>query len=1107
MFPSAALSQTVLVVPEGRWLLRPVPKASSTLLKRLAVIAEGRRPPEQAAFGETRPALAVHHPALHGLTRLADLDPAALQQALHGPDWLRLAVTRHPAERLLSFWHDKLHLAEPAYAPLNASIQQSAGEPPERPCRFPAFLAFLDAHWDELRGDGHLTPQFTLLEPGAIAWQPRLDREQLAERLPALLEQRLPPRCRAALKQELSRHGRLHRQRLGRRWQEAFSADGLAIVARRYGDDLAAFGYSLPERAAARVRPLAAADSDALVDPLGQLRDRNRQIAALQIELAAAQQQLAEARAALERPPLPATTIQPCRWPPHNAPEAGLGHLYQALAENRFTEVIDQADGLAAHHPHAGELHYLAGVAAHMQGRHDEAIRRFEAAQAAGFLTPYLLFNAGNACRSRGDTGEGLRLYREALALLPDFPECRHNLALGLIEAGRPEEAEATLRLLLRDQPSWHQAAFQLANLLRSQRREAEAVEAFRLCLQFAPAFPDAWNNLGLAQEALGQRDEAIAYYRQALSIDAGFRPSRQNLAQSLVRQRRHEEALEEFGRFLALDLDVNQQVVGLQGRLGCLCELDRIEQALAEADAQPDPRVRLITRLHVLPVLYRSDAQLAETRTRWAADLQALYDALEGLTAEDPAWPALHAHAWAITNFYLAYQMEDDRPLQELYAGVLDRILRPRLGRFMAPLQQRDPHDPSPLRVGVISPHLINHNGSIWALGWLEGIAAKPGFEIFSYNLAEDEDSGTQRFASLGTYRHLPLRSEDPEPMLQRILDDQLDLLIFTDIGMHPASKVTSVLQLAPVQAQGWGHPITSGSRTMHYFFGAAGMEPPGNEAHYSEELIRLPGTGLHYATPAAVHDGQLLFEKFDLPRGRPLLVSLQSTFKYVPRNDWTYAEIAARHPEALILLVGPLGHPAMAQRLAERLKPHFERRGVAMDDHLRILPRLEYGDFMGLFDIAHHTLDTIDWNGGNSSFQSFSRDCPVLTCPTAFMRGRHTVAMLQEMKIPELIAESREAYVATSLRLLQDPGFHAHVKGLVRERKSRLFNDRRVVEAFQAAVEELGRKPPGAGQAPAPGQRAAVVATPPGDTLPAAIANASASPAPPLPHAADAA
>ena len=204
------------------------------------------------------------------------------------------------------------------------------------------------------------------------------------------------------------------------------------------------------------------------------------------------------------------------------------------------------------------------------------------------------------------------------------------------------------------------------------------------------------------------------------------------------------------------------------------------------------------------------------------------------------------------------------------------------------------------------------------------------------------------------------------------------------------------------------------------------------------------------------------MLYDKFDLPRDRPLLVSLQSTFKYVPRNDWIYADIAARHREALILLVGPMGNPAMADRLAGRLRPHFDHRDLEMDQHLRILPRLDYGDFMGLFAIAHHTLDTIDWNGGNSSLQSFSLDCPVLTCPTPYMRGRHTVAMLQEMEIPELIAADRDAYVATSVRLLQDPAFHRHVKDMVHERKGRLFKDRRVAEAFREQVEEICRKPP---------------------------------------------
>ena len=1046
----------VLVVPSIHWLLLPVPKVASTLLKRLAVIADQRDPGSLPVLGETRPALAIHRVEVHGLPSLAQLPALQSESLLADPHALRLAVTRHPGERLLSFWHDKLHLADPVYAPLNGAIQSAQDRPAAEACSFADFLAYLDQHWEQLRGDGHLRPQGEWMGDGGLFNQ-RLDRGDLVDRLPALLQSRLPNGAFERITQELQVYVRHHRQRLGRRWESSYGKQGLAVLERFYGGDLERFGYKLPSRRKATAMPLAPMDTDALVDPLNQLRERHQQIAGLQQQIVELQEQILE----LQRPSLPAISPPQGQWPPHNDPGAGLSHLYDAIGQQRFQEALDQCDALEGH-PHAGEIAYLKGLAHNGLGHHDLALRCFEAAQAAGFLTPYVLFNGGNACRALGNTAEGLRLYRDALAVFPLFSECRHNLALALLEADQPETAERELRLLLRDQPTYFQASFCLGNLLRQHQREREAIEAFQLCLQFAPAYADAWNNLGLAQASLGELDGAIASYRQALTIDHRFKPSRQNLAQALVSAKLHREALDQFELFAALELSTYDQVVALQGRINCLLELDHYDDALALADRQVDRRLQLMSRLHVLPVLYASDGQVAAVRQRWSADATELYGLLEDLERQDPTWETLYAHAWSITNFYLAYQMEDDRPLQELYAGILDRILRPRLAAFMQPLPQRDPADPRPLRVGVISPHLHNHNGAIWCLGWLEAVAANSGYEIFTYNLGERVDSGSHRFAALGVQRQLPLRAEAPEGMLQQILDDRLDVLLFTDIGMHPASKVTSVLQLAPVQAQGWGHPITSGSRTMHYYFSGEGMEPQGNDDHYSEILYRLPNTGLNYETPVAVHDGQLLYDKFDLPRDRPILNSLQSTFKYLPRHDWTFAEIARCHPEALILLVGPMGSGRTTDRLFERMRPHFEQRGLLIDQHLRILPRLDYGDFMGLFAISHHTLDTIDWNGGNSSFQSFSLNCPVVTLPTAFMRGRHTVSMLDVLAIPELIATDAHDYVAISCRLLEDQAFHAAIKDAIAERKGRLFHDRSVAEAFQIALETVCRQGP---------------------------------------------
>ena len=129
--------------------------------------------------------------------------------------------------------------------------------------------------------------------------------------------------------------------------------------------------------------------------------------------------------------------------------------------------------------PIAVRLLYLKGLAHAHLGQHALALRAYESAQTAGFLTPFVLFNGANACRALGNIDDGIRLYREAISLNPRFSEARNNLAMAYIDAGQPEAAERELRLLLRDQPSWYQAAFTLANLLRDNKRYLEAIEAF----------------------------------------------------------------------------------------------------------------------------------------------------------------------------------------------------------------------------------------------------------------------------------------------------------------------------------------------------------------------------------------------------------------------------------------------------------------------------------------------------------------------------------------------------------------------------------------------------------------------------------------------------
>ena len=1050
-----------IVVDSCRLILCPIAKSASTLLKRLAVILQGQTPVWQSSTWESKPALAVHDRLINGLRTLADYSPQDRARILTSSDWIRLAVTRHPAERLVSFWFDKLYLQEPAYQQLSGLIQRESSEEPSVDSPgFEEFLKYLEAHWDLLSQDCHLAPQVSQLCLSSVSYSHLLDRSELFTGLLPLLSDRSTQQALTSLQQELSDYRTFYHQDLISLWPKLYSSRSLDLIQRLYRDDFTRFSSYLARSADQSESSVSPSLIQAcLADSCRQVQERNQQIGALQAEIRRLQAQLDDPSAWLGLPALPAALPGQLPVVQHHTDHPEFEPLYQWLASGQADQLLERTAQLleSGDWPEQwrGELFYLQGVANNILGQHESALRLFELAQESGFLTAYVLFNGGNSCRNLGFHQEAQRLFGQALELLADFPECRHNLCLSYYDCKDYRRAEVGFRLLLRDHPSYFQASFCLGNLLRDLKRYPEAIEAYKLAIEHGPTYLDAWNNLGLAYGDLGRTDLAISAYLHCLSIDAAFPHARQNLAQAYILKKDYLSALVHFELLAHLNYGVNQNVLALQGQISCLLELGRYDDALERADScSQDERIRLMARLHVLPVLYDSTEQLNVVRARWSADLKRLQDLLADLSASDEAYPLLWSHAWSLTNFYLAYQMQNDRELQQIYASCLSLILGQRLAEFMQPRPARSAGDQSPLRIGIISPHLRNHNGSIWALGWLESLARNPSYQLFSYNVGDQEDEGTQRFARLGTYRHLPLSPDDPMESLRLIQSDDLDVLLFTDIGMHPRSKVLSVLKLARVQAQGWGHPVTSGSDCIDYYLSGADMELATSDDHYTETLWRLPSTGLVYERPVAVHDGTCLYEKLNLPSDRPLLLSLQSTFKYVPEYDHIFARIIKNNPNVLILFAGHMGCQVIADRFFDRLAVACKQHGIDAARTIRILPRLDYADFMGLFSIAHHTLDTIGWNGGNSSFQSFSLHCPVVTLPTEFMRGRHTVSMLNKMGINELIAGDIEEYISICGRLLDDADFYHSIKARIAQTEPLLFSDMAVASAFEAFI-----------------------------------------------------
>jgi len=212
-------------------------------------------------------------------------------------------------------------------------------------------------------------------------------------------------------------------------------------------------------------------------------------------------------------------------------------------------------------------------------------------------------------------------------------------------------------------------------------------------------------------------------------------------------------------------------------------------------------------------------------------------------------------------------------------------------------------------------------------------------------------------------------------------------------------------------VQCTTWGHPVTSGLPTIDHYLSSEAMEPPNGDAHYTEHLVRLPGLGIHY-TPPPITGLPMDRAALGISNNAVVYLSCQSLFKYLPRYDVIWPRIAARVPAAeFLFLASHNGAGDMIFR--QRLEQVFAQAGLDWRKHCIIVPRVPADAFSSLLRAGDVFLDSIGWSGCNSTLEAVDCGIPVVTTPTALMRGRHSAAILACMGMADRIAADEDEYV----------------------------------------------------------------------------------------------
>ena len=739
-------------------------------------------------------------------------------------------------------------------------------------------------------------------------------------------------------------------------------------------------------------------------------------------------------------------------------------------AEKKYKEVLQW------HTYHADVLHDLGIVYYNLQ-QYQNCLSHLLQSLAIDPASGLHHYSLGLVLEKIGNIPQAIEAYQKSIRLNPKLINAYNNLGVLLCQRDQFQEAESVYRQAVTANPSHFGSYINLGNLLLEQHRNIEeAIELYQKALQLKPRDPDVMQNLGIAYDLkhdpaksafyfgnyahIRQNYEAaIEQYEKGLKTQIGKSSIYINLADCYEKLNQEEKAINTYHEGLKYYPKTPRLyfclIVALQN-FGHIHEA--ITVASQAAQLLPNDLILKIEEQRLLPIIYDTPEEINFYRRRFIQYLEVLIEqtALDSPEAIENAKVGIGAR----TNFYLQYQGKDDLDLQKRYGEFVHQVMAANYPEWVKPLPMPPRSQNGKIRIGYISNAMYSHTVSKLLRGWPRN-HNQHKFELYCYTNNVKIDAITQQFAVYShAFYHIPGGLEE---LCQQILSDQLHILVFLDIGMHPTITQIAGLRLAPVQCTTWGHPITSGLPTIDYFLSSDLMEPENGENHYSEQLIRLPNIGISYSKPALPKTRKRRSD-FKLRSQAVVYLSCQSTFKYLPQYDYIFAAIAQRVPQAQFVFIS---HPSdsITQQFFQRLKKAFAGFGLDSEDYCVTLSRLNQNDYLSLNLVSDVFLDTLSWSGGNTTLEAIACNLPVVTCPGEFMRGRHSYGILRMLGVTETIAKDEAEYIDIAVRLGLDPQWRKSIVEKVVANHDRLYEDKTCVEALEAfyerVVEEYPRKP----------------------------------------------
>ena len=666
---------------------------------------------------------------------------------------------------------------------------------------------------------------------------------------------------------------------------------------------------------------------------------------------------------------------------------------------------------LRSHPDQIVALHLLGAIAC-QQEHHDQAVALIRRAIAIGGTRPDFCNTLGMAQMGQDQLEEAEASFRLAIRHNPNFWLAHNHLATVLRRNGRFQDALASHKYAMELAPGSARAHCNMGHTLLAMNDPAGAAECFKRASELDQNSSEALVGLGVALHRLKRLDEAVAALRKALVLAPADPLVHAELGDALQTQRRYQPAV-----------DCYQQAVRLDGKLvhawfslGCAQaalgdHADAVERFQQVLNLAPDHFPAHHNLGKVLFGLGQVDEGLEHFRRAAALDANPL--PRTALAISIPGSPKADQ------------QMILD--VRRDWAAQLTPGVGP-AGIFQPPAEALQ----RPLRIGYVSGffHKRNWMKPVWGL---INQHDRCRYEIHLFSDApESQVSGVYRKRPSDHFHDTSQISNSGLAGL--IKKAGIDVLVDLNGYSIPARLPVFVRRPAPIIVGWFNMYATTGMTCFDYLIGDTHVVRPGEEAFYTERLLRIAHSYLTFEVAYAVPD---VAPPPCLRNGYISFGSLTSQYKITPAVAAAWANILQACPESRLVLknsaLGSFSNRLFVQRL-------FAGLGIAAE-RMELEGSSEHYEFLRKYDQIDLALDTFPYNGGTTTTEAIWQGVPVLTFSGDRWAARTSASLLQSCHLSNFVAGNLQEYMEQAIEWGRRPDSPARLAELRTTMRDRLL------------------------------------------------------------------